>query len=661
MPEQAPGDPDHTSLYPHALSPITINGCELKNRIVRAAHGTGLVGGGMGPRFLAFHEARAKGGVAMFTLEASPVHPSSLTRTGGEGMAAYLDATRSGWEEVLRRAHPHGTKVFQQLWHGGAVATPRGGGRSWAPSEVAEPSTGRLPLAMTKGMIDEVVESFAKAAATCRDVGLDGIEIHGGHGYLISQFLSPLNNHREDEYGGSLENRTRFIREILAAVRSEAGADFPLGLRMSATEEAPGGVEPADAAEIARGLEAAGLIDFLNLSIGSYYPSDLGTAAGMHAPHGYELPYSAQVAAAVSVPTMVIGRITTLAEAERIVADGIADLVSMVRATIADAELVSKSAAGLASAVRPCIGCNQGCLTASVGCTVNPRTGHEAEPAFTPAAASKSVLVVGAGPAGLEAALVAAQRGHRVTVHEAGDGPGGLTRAARRAPFRAEIGAYCDFQAGELARLGVETRYGSRVDPALVRREAPDVVVVATGSAERRDGIQRLRPLTPVPGHGLPHVVTPVDVLSGSVPVGRQVVIVDDIGNAPALSVAEYLLAEGAEVVYATCERVVGATSGSLQSTTYGRLAKSAGFTEHVRVVVEEIAADRVRLRNLDTDECVEVVADQVVLFTGFRPERSLHDELVAAGLPSFLVGDAEVPLQLDFAIGSGSRLGASL
>jgi 2,4-dienoyl-CoA reductase-like NADH-dependent reductase (Old Yellow Enzyme family) len=654
--------PDSESLYPHVMAPIRVNGCEIKNRIVRAAHGTGFVANGIGPRVIAFHEARARGGVGMFMIESAPVHPSALTRSGGEGIATYRDSTMRGWAELAERVHAHGTKVFQQLYHGGSVSTPLGGGRSWGPSDVAEPQTGRLPLPMTKAMIDELVEAFAVAAGRCRTAGLDGVEVHGGHGYLIAQFLSPVTNRREDEYGGSLENRTRFVREILAAIRSAVGSDFPVGLRISASDEIAGGIEPEEAAAASRLIEAAGLIDFLNISLGSYYPSDLGSAADMHAPHGYELPMSSVVTPAVKVPTIVIGRIMNLAEAEQIVADGTADMVSMVRATIADPDLVRKSVAGKASSVRPCIGCNQGCMGATVGCTVNPGAGRESDPGKSePASSPKHILVVGAGPAGLEAALAAAQRGHHVTVHEATDRPGGLTQVARRAPYRDEIGVYCDWQAVELNRLGVEIRYGSRVDAGLVRREAPDAVIVATGSVPRRDGIQRLRPLTRVAGIDLPHVLTPVEVLTGVAPAASRAVVIDDLGTAPAIGVAEHLLTTGAEVAFATCHHVVGASAGSVQGTALGRMSRYKGFSQHVRVVLEEIGTDRVRLRNLDSDEAIEVEADLVVVFTGFRPQRSIYDELTTAGFSTFLVGDAEVPLSLDYAISSGSRIGGSV
>jgi NADPH-dependent 2,4-dienoyl-CoA reductase/sulfur reductase-like enzyme len=513
---------------------------------------------------------------------------------------------------------------------------------------------------MTKSMIEELVEAFAIAAGRCRTAGLDGVEVHGGHGYLVAQFLSPVTNRREDEYGGSLLNRTRFVREVLAAIRSEVGDAFPVGLRISATEDIAGGVEPDEAAEAARVIETANLIDFLDISVGSYYPSALGTAADMHAPHGYQLPMSSIVASAVKVPTIVIGRIMNLAEAEKIVAEGTADMVSMVRATIADPDLVVKSFAGKASSVIPCIGCNQGCIASPMGCTVNPQVGREAEQvSHGSVTITKKVMVIGAGPAGMEAARAAALRGHHVTVHEATDRPGGLTQVARRAPYRDEIGAYCDWQAAELERLEVEIRYGSQVDSELVRREAPHTVIVATGSLPRRDGIQRLRPLTRVTGIDLPHVVTPLEVLSGNAPVPQRAVVVDDLGTAPALGVAEYLLTRGAEVAFATCERAVGASAGSVQGTALGRMSRSKCFSQHVRVVLEEIGLDRVYLRNLDSDEAIEIESDQVVVFTGFRPQRSIYDELTAAGVSAFLVGDAQVPLNLDYAISSGSQIGA--
>ena len=468
--------------FEHVLAPIEIAGCRIRNRVARTAHVTGLARGGIGEAFVAFHEARARGEVGLTILEISSVHPSSPA-----DLAGYDDRILEGYARLLPRVRALGMRVFQQLWHGGHHTPPQDGGPPWSASEVPSAVLGLVPHAMSRGEIDEVVRGFAAAARRCRDAGVDGVELHFAHGYLVGQFLSPLTNRRDDAYGGSPGNRMRLAREVLAAVRAAVGPNYPVGVRLSAEEGAPGGIAVEDSIETARALEATGELDFLDVSLGSYLAFHKVIGA-MDEPHGYELPLAERVTRAVRVPTLVTGRITSLAEADAIVAAGRADLVSLVRATLADPDLVRKSRAGRAAEVRPCIGCNQGCvgglqgLPGRVGCIGNPRAGNETTvPEVEPAAKPLRVLVAGGGPAGLEAARTAALRGHRVVLHEAGAATGGQLRVARRAPHRGEIGEIADWLDAEIRRLGVEVRLDSRVDRAQVEREAPDAVIVATG------------------------------------------------------------------------------------------------------------------------------------------------------------------------------------
>lgn len=455
--------------YEILQEPVQIAGCRVPNRIVRTAHATGFARGEISPRLIAYHAARARGGVGLSFVEIAAVHPSTPS-----GVIAFHDGVIDGYRKLADACRPHGMRLFQQLWHGGSNAVPLDGGPAWGPSTVPEAQHGRTPLPMTQGMIDEVVAGFAAAARRCRQGGLDGVEVHGAHGYLPGQFLSPLTNRRSDGYGGSLENRTRFLREVLAAIRAAVGAGFPVGVRLSGTEGVAGGIQPDEARRTAEILEAAGLVDFVNVSMGSYYAFHKFIGA-MHEPLGYEIPTSEPATKAVRVPTIVTGRIMDLHDAEQIVRSGIADLVSMVRATIADPEIVAKSFRGDAKRVRPCISCNQGCVggllgaVGHVGCLVNPEAGFEADAQLAPARAPRRVLVVGGGPAGLEAALTAARRGHRVTLCEAGTQLGGVAQLARRAPHREDMVVIANWLAQELELLGVQVRLGA---PSRDRRRA---------------------------------------------------------------------------------------------------------------------------------------------------------------------------------------------
>jgi len=656
------------SRYPLCEQPLEINGVTLRNRITRTAHGTGYgVGGKVTERLIAYHEARARGGVGSVFTETCGIH----TTCPGP-LHAFTDEAVAGFAQLAERLHREDTRVFAQLWHGGPQAQNPTGGASWAPSAQGDPISGRLSIAMTKTMIDEIVAGFAAGARRMQQAGLDGVEIHGAHTYLVCSFLSPLTNRRTDEYGGSFENRLRFTQEILRAVRAECGPGFALGIRLSGSEATEGGLEPADTNAIRAALEEESLIDFVNVSVGGYlnFAKMIGA---MHEPHKYELPTSEPVTREANVPTIVTGRILTLAEAESVLASGVADLVSLVRALLADPELVSKSLAGRESEVRPCIGCNEACVgrrfaigaaVGETGCTVNPDAGWEfqARP-LAEAAQSRTVLVAGAGPAGLEAARTAALRGHKVIVCDAADEPGGMPRLHRRAPFRYEIGNIGDWLWQELDRLGVERRLGTRVDAALAREVGADVVIVATGSLPRRDGIQRMRQGHRPEGLALDHVVTPLEVLNGEVGIPRRALIFDDLGNYQAIGSADILLEAGTEVVFATSHSALAPDlfRSFQRDAVADRLGSYPTFHLETRSSVERITASTVVLKNLDGGLEHEVEADLVVLVTGFDSQMSLADELGAAGFEVQLAGDAVAPLLMPHAIATGREAGLAV
>jgi 2,4-dienoyl-CoA reductase-like NADH-dependent reductase (Old Yellow Enzyme family)/thioredoxin reductase len=661
-----------TDRYPLCAAPIEIGGVRFRNRITRAAHGTGYgVGGKVTERLIAYHEARARGGAGSVFTETSGVHWSSPGP-----LWAMDDEILPGWAELAVRLHAlEETRVLPQLWHGGAQAPPPDGSAAWAASAIADPVNGRTTQAMTKAMIDEVVEGFAAAAGRAQRAGLDGVEVHGAHTYLVSSFLSPLTNRREDDYGGPVENRVRFARETLAAIRSVITPPFAVGIRIVGSEGVAGGIEPDEAIRIRELLEQDGLVDFVSVSMGGYH--NFGKLIGaMHEPHGYELPTSGPVASGAGVPTMVTGRVMTMAEAEAILRDGTADMVSLVRAMLADPELPAKSWAGNERDVRPCIGCNEGCVGHRMasggaggvtGCTVNPGAGHELdERPLERVSVARTILVAGAGPAGLEAARTAALRGHRVVVHEAAHAPGGLVRFSRRAPYRDDIGLICDWLWEELARLGVERELGSRVDVDTVRAINADAVIVATGSLPRRDGVQRLRPALHVEGLQQPNVVTPLEVLGQpheTAPRPARAVVFDDLGNYQAVGSAEKLLEAGAEVVLATsfASLAPDLVRSFQRDAVAERLGRYGGFRLETRTSVERVTPRSVTLRNVDTDRETEVESDLLVLMTGFTPQTALGNELAAEGIETHVVGDAIAPLLMPYAFTTGRAAGAAV
>ena len=482
-------------MYDNVFEPIALAGCTIPNRIVRTGHGTNL-------RFptpedphsglMAYHEARAIGGVGMSFLEAAPVHPSAALSQ----IPLWKDEVIWGYEKLAEMAHQNGMKLFQQLWHGGHNTANTSGRSPWSASDVPNPRAGAVPLPMTQAMIDEMIGAYAAAARRVKEGGLDGLEVHGAHGYLPAQFLSATLNRRTDEYGGPLENRVRFCIELMQAIRSVVGPDFPIGMRMSADEEYEGGSRADEMAEVAKLL--APHVDFLNISVGSYYRM-YKMLSPMDDPLGYELPKSGTVSRAVDVPTIVTGRIMTVEHASRILADGLADMVSMVRALIADPEIVKKTREGRAAEIRPCIGSSQGCVGQEdphVACVVNVSAGYEADVPLTigRGPTRRKVLVAGGGPAGLEAARTLALGGHEVHLAEMTSHLGGQVTIAATAPHRADYGAITKWLSDEVERLGVKVNLRTFVEPDLVRELAPDAVIVATGSTPRRDGFQSVRP-----------------------------------------------------------------------------------------------------------------------------------------------------------------------
>jgi 2,4-dienoyl-CoA reductase-like NADH-dependent reductase (Old Yellow Enzyme family) len=651
--------------YTHIDKPIRVGPVELKNRVVRPAHGTVLGKGTMNDRLIAYHEARARGGAALSILEVGSVHPTSAFC-----LNLFDPQTAGGMRKLVDHCAPYGMKIFQQLWHAGQHMPPMDGSPPWAPSDNPGVETGIVPIAMTKGMIDEIIGAYVDSAVLMEKCGLDGVDVHCAHGYLPSQFLSANTNKREDEYGGPFENRARFIMELLAAIRSAVTPNFAVGVRV-APDLTVGGNDVDDNLRVARMLEDRGLIDYVNISIGNYnsYTKMVG---GMHEPMGYELPTSVPISRHVKSPTMVIGRFRTLEECDAVIRAGDADMVGLVRAMIADPDLVNKSLAGKAEEVRPCIACNQACVANVVylwqiglQCTVNVGAGNELELGdhkLTPAAEPRRVLVIGGGPAGLEAARVAALRGHKVTLAEADSSLGGQLRAAARAPTRHQMGDILTWLEAEVFRLGVDVRLSTYMDQDDVLASDAGAVIVATGSMPRMDGIQGSHPGQPIRG------VERRNVISSQEPadLGRAAVVIDDIGHYEALGCAEQLINQGLKVTYVTRLRGFGERiQAALMNEPF--LQRMAGrpfrYMIRTRAIAIENGSVVVGPVHLTDDEIdtERLDADTVVLVTSNRSNREIYDALSERNSDVRVVGDANSPRYLETAIREGHIAGATI
>jgi 2,4-dienoyl-CoA reductase-like NADH-dependent reductase (Old Yellow Enzyme family)/thioredoxin reductase len=623
-----------TNRYPHLFEPLQVGPLTIPNRIVRSAHGTMLTG----ERLIAYHEARARGGVGMSTLEATGVHANAPSVT-----PLYSDACIPIYRELMDRIRPYGMKMFQQIYHPGSATRPKKSATQVSASAIPNPMVGGVPFEMTVADIEEMVVAFGAAARRCREGGLDGIDLHASSGYLIEQFLSPANNTRTDEYGGSLENRMRFLVQILEAIRAEVGEDYCVGVRLPNEEYIPGGLSPQDIVDIATTVEP--YVDYTSLHMGSYWRF-YKLLAPMDEPLGNEMVSNDVITRHLTKPTMVVGRIMTLDHAEHIVASGGASMVSMVRALIADPELVAKARRGEEHLVRPCIGSNIGCVgqlmsTGVLSCVVNVAAANETTVSFDPAplataAQRKRVLVVGGGPAGLEAARTLALRGHDTTLMEAGRRLGGQVTIAAAAPHRSDIGAITEWLASEVERLGVTIRLNTMVTPDVVEELDPDAVVLATGGTPRRDGFQLTTPVHPVPGHDLSHVHTSWDVFGfgGRADLRGHVVVYDDTGTFEAISVCDAALEAGHEVTLVARLDAIGASLPYPPATVAA--AKERLYSGRFDFIgghhLLRIEPGSVHIGVVFTDRERVLPADSVVLVTHNHPNRDLGSMLEEMG-----------------------------
>jgi mycofactocin system FadH/OYE family oxidoreductase 2 len=647
------------------LSPIRVGALTLKNRIFSSGHAEAMAEEGrLTAQLVRYHEAKARGGCALTIVGGSTsVHPSSPA-SSWRLVANHDDSIVPSLRELAAAIHRHDCLVFMQLTHLGRRA--HSDTEDWhvllAPSAVPEAVHREVPHALEREQIAMLAGAFADAARRCRDGGLDGIELSMAHNHLIDQFWSPLFNHRTDEYGGSLENRMRFAFDVLSAIRREVGPDFVVGARMSGDELTPGGLAAADMAEIARQLAGSGLVDFLSIIGGGAHTLRLQAAVVPDAsfPEGVYVPLAAAIKAAVpGLPIFHASRIVDPERAERLLAEGAIDVVGMTRALIADPDLPRKIREGRLDDIRLCVGANEGCIDRiyqgkPVTCVQNPAAGREAELGEPDrAAVARTIAVVGGGVAGLEAARVAALRGHRVVLFEKDAQLGGQILLAAAAPGRAGYAGIIAFLRRQVVRLGVDVRLGTEATPDRVLAESPEAVVVATGA----------RPWVPaVPGADGKHVVSDQDVLGGLASPGERVVIVDDVGTREGLSAAELLLDQGCRVEVVTRLFYPGQDIGITSIVPlYTRLfTKGVVFTPHTEL--RAIEGSTVVVANVysGSERRIEGV-DTVVLSTGRRAVDHLYQALRGRVRALHAVGDCVAPRGVHHALLEATRVARAL
>ncbi len=584
-------------------------------------------------RFAAYHEAKAKGGFAMIITE-----DFAITNVAGKGHqyigGLWKDEHIPGFKEYTDRLHKWGALSIVQLHHPGRQVGVIDADTPWAPSAIPCPfSPEMMPHEMTAAEIRLVVKQFGQAAARAKAAGFDGCELHGAHGYLIEEFMSPYSNKRTDEYGGDLCNRMRFALEIIREVREQTGPDFIIGYKLSSDEWVSGGLTIEDTKAYVPFLEEAG-VNYFGVSVGVYRSGDQ-IIPSMYTEHGWIANNAQEVKSVVSVPVYAIGRINDTRVANAIIKSGKADMVAMGRQSIADSETPNKAAAGCFADIRTCVGCLHGCdanvnLEQSGTCELNPIIGHESEAEYQTVMTDspKNVLVIGAGPAGLEAAIGAAKRGHRVSVYDKDRWAGGKYRLASVPPCKGELGAFIVWQMHELKKLNVPVILNTVVTKELVDSVKPDVIIAATGTT----------PVVPrkIPGWDKDIVVLGTDVLSGKANTGHNVVVIG--GGHAGAETANHIASYMKNVTIVELQEDI-----AMDEVDTPRNALLADLEKNkVRVCastsVSEIKDHSVVVSGKFNEE---IECDTVVISIGHTPNTTLADELIQAGYDVRIIGDA--------------------
>jgi len=614
------------------FSSIQIGNIEIVNRTVVTAMVTNYctADGTATEKYVAYHEAKAKGGWGLIITEDYAVDPKGKGFSNVAGL--WDDSQIESHLKLTKRIHKYQSKVFAQIYHCGRQTSQFiTGSQPLAPSPILCPSMQEIPHEMTLDEIHAMVEKFGDCALRAQKAGFDGIEIHGGHGYLIAQFMSSYSNKRTDRYGGNLINRMRFPLEIVENIRVKVGKDFAVGFRISADEFVAGGRTIEDTKIISVMLQEKG-VDFLHISAGVYASVERvvpPAAVG----HGWATNFAAEVKKVVTIPVITVGRINDPFLAEGILASGKADLIGMGRASLADPGLPNKAATGNYDDIVHCIGCNQGCLgilftDKPIKCVLNPTLGRETELEIKTAKDEKKVLIVGGGPAGMEAAITAAKAGHKVEIFEKTDKLGGQFLLASIPPSKGEISAFIAWQIKQLSKLNVVVHLNTEVTPETIDFQKPEVVIVATGG----------KPIIPeITGVDKPNVVSVYNTLLGKVPLGNKVVVIG--GGMVGAETANHLAIHGKMVTIVETLSEIATDEQGISRMYLLKELEAGNVKILVETTVKEILDEGVVIVKDGKDETIG--ADAVVLAVGTRSVNRLMSTLEGRSFKVITIGDA--------------------
>ncbi|MCX7982273.1 MAG: FAD-dependent oxidoreductase [Syntrophales bacterium] len=630
--------------------PISVGNVKLKNRLVVAPMVTVYCDeqGMATDRFIAYHETKAKGGWGMIIVEDYAVDPM------GRGFftpGLWDDKHIESHAKLVKAVHKAGAKIIAQIYHAGRQTTSALiGGQPVSASPIPCPVLGEMPRELTIPEIKKIVSQFGDAALRAKKAGFDGVEVHGAHGYLIAQFMSKYSNKRTDEYGGSLANRLRFPLEIIADIRKKCGADFLIDFRISGDEKVVGGRTIEETKVIAMELERHG-VDLLHISVGTY-ESSWAIIPPMGTEVAWIVNYAAEIKKVVNIPVITVGRINDPILAESVLRSGKADLIAMGRASLADPELPIKYARGHYEDIRPCIGCQQGCLEVlfrnePIRCLVNPTLGFEYRQELKKARVARKVAVVGGGPAGMEAARAAALAGHKVTLYEKQSRLGGQFALAAVPPGKGEISAYLTWAARQLEKLKVDVRLNTEFNSAWLKKEKPEIVIIASGAEPSKPSIKGIKD---------ERVVTAEAVLSGKVVTKGKVVVAG--GGMVGCETATYLASMGREVTVIEMLPYVASDEELTRRFMLLKMMEERNIEIMTGAELVEINKNGVRIKK--GNEFHEILAETVVLALGMTSKNSLAKELEGK-VPLKVIGDALSPRNALEAIREGFLAGANI
>lgn len=632
---------------------------EVKNRLVMAPMGTNLASqrGEATPSLISYYAARARGGVGLIITDDTTVTSSAIYHPNG--LRLHEDCLVQSWKNLTQAVHAHGAKIAPQLIHPSFNAPAAFSGvQPVAASPIPSRRFREIPRELTVDEIEKIIEQFGEAARRAQEAGCDAVQIHCAHvHHLLGSFLSPLYNKRTDAYGGSLEGRLRLPLEVIRRIRSKVGPGFPILIRISGDELQPGGRTIEESQYIAPILVQAG-VDAIQISAGTgnNFWVVVPPTGSPQAPNAY---LAEQIKREVDVPIICVGRIKHPWVAEKLLQSGKADMVAMGRALVADPELPNKAARGDWDEIAPCVGDSM-CLVfvqmeQKISCLINPAAGREEEASLPPATTAKKVLVIGGGPAGMEAARVAALRGHQVTLMERTSKLGGQLLLASFPPMKQEYTCIIQYLANQVKKAGVKVELNREVDPAAVSSFQPEVIIIATGAV----------PLVPkdIPGIDKKHVVTAWDVLAGRTLVGPKVIVVG--GGKVGCETADFiahpvddLTPKGNRVTIVEMLENVALDEKSMARSLLIQRLKSKGVEIIVSAKVIEILPDGVKYLKEGREETLRGM-DHIVLAMGAKSENALSEKI--AGIPTLIIGDAKHPRTALEAIAEGWEIGRKI